>query len=134
MARELKRSLAAAEAWVFKPGDDTRAAAMATLDHARPSDETTHCALAVAYHDGTLGPGDLAQHPAPPGAAVLAAFAMNLVALGAHGDDYNGYAARLVARAVDIAQGGNGQPRTPAEPEGTDMPNRTSPSVRRHRQ
>lgn len=101
--------LAAAEAWVFRPGEETRAAAMRALEAAPPEDDTVHCVTGILYCDGTLGPGALAEHPAPPGAGEVAAFAMNLVALGARADEFAAHAERLVERALDIARGGSGR-------------------------
>ncbi|MCB2135300.1 MAG: hypothetical protein KDE08_05035 [Rhodobacteraceae bacterium] len=102
------RSLLAAESWVLKPNDDTRAAARTALDAAEQDDETTLCAMAAALADGTLGPGELAHHAAPPGAAEAAAFGMNVMALGTV-DDFSEGANRLIDRALDIARGGNGK-------------------------
>lgn len=106
---EIAPSLAASEAWVFKPTPENRVTAVDTIDLAYIDDETVNCAIAVMYADGTLGPGDLANHPAPAGAAEAAAFAMNVVALGEHSDKYEEYGQLLVDRAVDIARGGNGR-------------------------
>ncbi len=110
------RSLKAAEAWVFRPTEANREAAIASLDHADNDDKTTHCAMAVMYCDGTMGTGDLAKMPAPPGAAAIAAFAMNVEALSHAKDQFETYMQELVDRAVDIARGGNGK-RAAAEPE-----------------
>ena len=101
--------LKAAEAWVFKPGEETRAAAQAALAVADAEDDTVHCATGVLYCDGTLGPGDLAQHPAPPGAGEIAAFAMNMIALGHRADAFEAAGRMLVDRALDIARGGSGR-------------------------
>jgi hypothetical protein len=101
--------LAAAEAWVFKPSDATRDAARAAAEVAEPLDDTTLCATAVIFFDGTLGTGALAQQPAPPGVAQAAAFAMNLLSLGLEGQDFKVAANRLIDRALDIARGGNGR-------------------------
>lgn len=102
-------SLEAAEAWVRNPTPENRDNARTVIDHAYVDDDTVNCAISVMYADGTLGPGDLAQMPAPAGAAEVAAFAMNVVALGEHSDKYNEYGRLLVNRAVDIARGGNGR-------------------------
>lgn len=102
-------SLTASEAWVLDPNEETRDAARATLDHAYVDDDTVNCALAVLYADGTLGPGDLRQYPAPAGAAEAAAFSMNMVALGHLSDKFEEHGRVLVDRALDIARGGNGQ-------------------------
>jgi hypothetical protein len=101
--------LKAAEAWVFKPTDENRAAAQAALELAEVADETVHCARAVQFADGTLGAGELAEHQGPPGASETCAFAMTLIALGARGADFEDYGALLVDRALDIARGGSGR-------------------------
>lgn len=101
-------SLSTSEAWVLDPSEENRDAARITLDHAYVDDDTVNCALAVLYHDGTLGPGDLRQYPAPAGAAETAAFAMNMVALGQLSDKFEEHGRLLVDRALDIAKGGRG--------------------------
>lgn len=100
--------LAAAEAWVFDPTDLNRTAASEAIDKAYVDDDTVHCAVSALYSDGTLGPGDLAQYPAPAGVAEAAAFGMNMVALGELSDKFEEHGALLIDRAVDIARGGNG--------------------------
>jgi Family of unknown function (DUF6931) len=107
-------SLAKSEDWVFNPSDENRNAAREAMDNAYVDDDTVNCALAVLYADGTLGPGDLAQYPAPAGAAEAAAFAMNIVALGEFSDKFEEHGQLLIDRAVNIARGGNGQ-ITPVE-------------------
>ncbi|EBA14509.1 hypothetical protein RSK20926_01527 [Roseobacter sp. SK209-2-6] len=102
-------SLTTSEAWVREPNEENRDAARVTLDHAYIDDDTVNCALAVLYADGTLGPGDLKQYPAPAGASEAAAFAMNMVALGQLSDKFEEHGQVLVERALDIARGGNGQ-------------------------
>lgn len=102
-------ALAAAEAWVFKPGDDHREAARAALSSGDAEDDTKLCAMTVAFFDGTLGPGELARMSAAPGAAQSAALGMNVMALHAMGGDVMSNAGMLVDRALDIARGGNGR-------------------------
>ena len=102
-------SLTTSEAWVFDPTEEKRDAARISLDHAYIDDDTVNCALAVLYFDGTLGPGDLQQYPAPAGASETAAFAMNMVALGELSDRFEQHGRVLVERALDIGRGGNGQ-------------------------
>lgn len=106
-------SLTASEAWVFKPDEERREAARQSLDHAYVDDETVHCATAVLYADGTLGPGDLAEYPAPAGAAETSAFAMNVVALGELSDKFDVHVQVLIDRALDIARGGSGKASEP---------------------
>jgi hypothetical protein len=102
-------SLAKSENWVFDPSEENRNAARAAMDHAYVDDDTVNCAIAVLYGDGTLGPGDMAQYPAPAGAAEAAAFAMNVVALGELSDKFEEHGQLLIDRAINIARGGNGQ-------------------------
>ena len=72
--------LAASEAWVFNPTTDNRQAAADAINIAEVGDDTVHCASAVVWFDGTLGPADLAQFPAPAGAAEMSVFAMAIIA------------------------------------------------------
>lgn len=102
-------TLAAAEAWVFKPTEENRVALRAALDGADVYDDCTLCATAALFADGTLGPGEHAHHPAPPGAAEAAAFGMNLLALGHAKGPFPAEANALIDRALDIARGGNGR-------------------------
>jgi len=102
-------SLIASEAWVYEPSDKNRDAARISLDNAYIDDDTVNCALAVLYYDGTLGPGDLKQYPAPAGASETAAFAMNIVALSELSDKFEEHGRVLVERALNIGRGGNGQ-------------------------
>ncbi len=106
---KLPPPLAAAEAWVFKPTEENRAVAHHAVQHANMNDDTKHCAVAVQFHDGTLGPGDLAQHAAPPGGSEVSAFAMNVVAIGRSGKPLEIAALVLIDRALDIARGGSGR-------------------------
>ena len=106
---KLPPPLAAAEAWVFKPTEENRAVAHHAVQHASMKDDTKHCAVAVQFHDGTLGPGDLSQHAAPPGGSEVSAFAMNVVAIGRSGKPLEIAAVVLIDRALDIARGGSGR-------------------------
>ena len=113
----LPAPLLAAEAWVRQPGEETRAAAQAALDLADLDDDTTLCAKAAIYGDGTLGPGPLARFAAPPGGAQAAVFGLNIMAIGKRGTDFATdfatEATRLMDRALDIARGGNGRTTDP---------------------
>lgn len=115
---KLPPPLAAAEAWVFKPTEENRAVAHHAVQHASMKDDTKHCAMAVQFHDGTLGPGDLAQHPAPPGGSEVSAFAMNIVAIAKSGKMLNEAAGLMIDRALDIARGGSGRIGSPHATEG----------------
>ena len=84
------------------------------IGHARcgqldPAEDTVHCASAALYFNGTLGPDDMAEHPAPPGGAELSAFAMNVVALGKLSDRFDSHMQVLIDRALEIARGGSGR-------------------------
>lgn len=103
-------TLSAAQAWVFKPSDETRDRARTALELAEFDDKATLCATAVAMCDGKLGTGELAAHDAPAGAAAMAILGAALLSLGAV--DSAGFEAqktRLIDRALDIARGGNGR-------------------------
>jgi len=110
-------SLVAAEDWVFKPTEENRIRARDAMDDAYIDDDTVNIAMSVLYADGTLGPADLAKHPAPAGAAETSAFAMNIVALAKKPDTFEAYGQMLIDRAIDIARGGNGriEPKQEAE-------------------
>lgn len=101
--------LKAAEAWVRKPDDENWERVSTALTHAAVMDDTKNCATSALYADGYLGPGDLKQHAAPPGASEVSALAMNIVALSARSDTFHQHMQLLIDRAVDIARGGNGR-------------------------
>ena len=103
-------TLVRAREWVFKPSDETREQARLAAETAEPSDDVALCAAAVAMCDGKLGPGDLAQYEAPPGAAATMVWGMNVMALGAgEAEDFDDRLSRVLDRSVDIAKGGNGR-------------------------
>lgn len=100
--------LAASEAWVFNPTTDNRQAAADAINVAEVGDDTVHCASAVVWFDGTLGPADLAQFPAPAGAAEMSAFAIAIIAWCRDDVQMDAMGEVLVERALDIARGGSG--------------------------
>jgi hypothetical protein len=100
--------LAASEAWVFNPNTDNRQAAADAINVAEVGDDTVHCASAVVWFDGTLGPADLAQFPAPAGAAEMSVFAMAIIAWCRDDVQMDAMGEVLVERALDIARGGSG--------------------------
>jgi len=104
-------TLAAAEAWVRKPSDETRTMVRDKLEVAEPDDPTTLASVTAVFCDGKLGAGDLAQYDAPAGASQGAAFGMNVSALEIVGDGFLDGANHLVDRALDLARGGNGKPQ-----------------------
>lgn len=107
------RPLASAEAWVFRPSEETRAAAQVAAETADTGDDTALCASIAVMSDGTLGTGDLKEFEAPPGAAANMAFGINVMALDALGGDIMAAADLLIDRALDIARGGNGRVERP---------------------
>ncbi|RYH09352.1 hypothetical protein [Tropicimonas sp. IMCC6043] len=100
--------LKAAEAWVFKPSEETQAAAHRASEAANPTDDSSIVATMAVFGQGTLGPGDLKEHPAPDGAVAAMAAGVNLMALEALGGDLHDAVDYLIDRALDIARGGNG--------------------------
>lgn len=106
--------LRAAEAWVFKPTSENREAARVSLDNVYIDDDTALCATAALYAPGDMGPGDMANYPAPAGAVSSCAFGMNMISLAA-ADDFDGQLQLLIDRALDIGRGGNGQVKRTTE-------------------
>lgn len=100
---------------MFRPSDEARDVAIDSMEHADKNDLTVHCAMAVMYCDGTLGTGDMAQMPAPPGASSIAAFAMNIEAISTRTDDFDTYIQEVIDRAIDIGRGGNGKRKEKGE-------------------
>ena len=105
--------LAASEAWVFKPTEENRAIACHAYQQAAQKDDSKFCAMAVQFHDGTLGPGELAKHAAPPGGASMAAFAMNVVSLPYSALPFEVAIGLVIERGLDIGRGGSGQVKKP---------------------
>jgi len=101
--------LACAERWVFKPTQENRQAARVAFEGAEMDDDTAYCAMAALYADGTLGPGDMNQHPAPPNGVSAAVLAMNMIAMRANVNRMQIYLDILIDRGLDIARGGNGK-------------------------
>ena len=102
------RTLSTSEAWVFDPSDANRKAAREALDAVAPEDPAMLCASAVSMCDGKLGPGDLQQYDAPPGASQISVFGMVMMSLAARDDAFFHQIQLLIERALDIARGGNG--------------------------
>lgn len=100
--------LKAAEAWVFDTTDENRAQVQMALDVADMDDDTALAATAALYAPGNMGPGEMAEHPAPAAAVSACSFGMNMTTLGG-ADDPLLHLQWLIDRAVDIARGGNGK-------------------------
>ncbi len=111
------RAVKAAEAWVRNPGFHTRLAAREALDTAKPDDDTSLCALAACFADGTMGPGEFDDYPAPPGAVGASVYGFLLIVLFADEAKVDQRGPILLERGLDIARGGNGQIATPDEPK-----------------
>ncbi|SEK03271.1 hypothetical protein SAMN05444007_11266 [Cribrihabitans marinus] len=105
-------ALAAAEDWVRRPTAENRERAQAALDHLKPKDPMGKLAMAVVYAEGTLGPGELSEMPAPPGGSQIMALMVNVDALKARREESKVYTQLVIDRAVDIARGGNGKIET----------------------
>jgi len=126
--------LAAAEAWVFQPSDDTRAVAHRAIETVDPDDDTVYCAMAALYAAGTLGPGELSEYPAPPNAVAAMVQTMNMLSAKAHAKIFDAHVQLLIARGLDIARGGNGNVApeamagadAPAAPAGGEGPKETT--------
>lgn len=101
--------LLAAEAWVFKPSEENRIAVHDAFETAEMEDDTSFCAMAALYADGTLGPGELNQTPAPVNGVAAAVLAMNMIALRAQPERFALNMELLIDRGLDIARGGNGR-------------------------
>jgi hypothetical protein len=114
-------SLKAAEAWVFRPGIETRAQAREAFDAAGNEDDTFFCAMAASFADGTLGPGELDDYDAPPGAVGGAVFGMVLTSLFDDEDQVEARGPLLLARALDIARGGNGNVQSPNPAQSSEL-------------
>lgn len=111
--------LKVAEAWVFEPKDNIRAKLVEVLEHADPKDVAAPCATAALYAPGNLGPGEMAEHPAPPGVVASCVFTANIKTLKGK-TDTNAQLKLLIERGLDIARGGNG--RIDASGDAAKMP------------
>ena len=98
----------AVEAWVYDPTEKTLIAVRVAVDSAGPDDETAMCGDAALNAGGKLGPEELAQFDAPPGACETYALVMIASALTRDGVDPETTGQLLIDRALDIARGGQG--------------------------
>ena len=106
---EQPATLTTAEAWVFKPGEETRTAARKALDDSIPGDKTKLCAQAACFADGTLGPGELEDYDTPPSGFGASVFGMVMRAMYSDKEKAVVREVEYVDRAVDIGRGGNGK-------------------------
>lgn len=104
--------LPAAEAWVFEPTKENRAHLQKVLENESGDDPGVLAATAAYYAPGTMGLGDLEEHPAPPGIVSACAFGINLQTLKLAPDPDIRFQI-AIDRALDIARGGNGKVERP---------------------
>ncbi len=107
--KDVPKCLETAEAWVFRPGDDTRRAAFEAMKVAKPFDDTSLCAMVAVYASGSFGPDELEEAVVPPGVFGNIVLGMLLTSLGAAPADEFDRGQVLIDRGLDIARGGNGR-------------------------
>ena len=100
------KALEAAEAWVFKPSQETK---KATEKYALESGESDTDMAEAAY--SVPLPDDLEPPTAPPQLVGMLIFSVQLESFFAHKlpEDINRQGQLLLARGLDVAKGGNGQ-------------------------
>jgi hypothetical protein len=104
----------AAEAWVRKPTEELRRAAMARAQATDFQSPATWAAVAAFWSGGSLAPADLPAVPAPPHLlGVAVAGAVTLAAVQTEPQRADQKRAHYLASAIDIANGGNGRVAAP---------------------
>jgi hypothetical protein len=104
----------AAEAWVRKPSEEHRRAAMACAQATDLRSPAAWAAVAAFWSGGSLAPADLPAVPAPPHLlGVAVAGAITLAAVQTDPQHAEQKRAHFVAAAIDIANGGNGRVKPP---------------------
>jgi hypothetical protein len=112
--KHLLDAVEAAEAWVRKPTEELRRAAMARAQATDFQSPATWAAVAAFWSGGSLAPADLPAVPVPPhllGVAVAGAVA--LAAVQTEPQRANEKREHYLASAVDVANGGNGRVAAP---------------------
>ncbi|MDB5407382.1 MAG: hypothetical protein JWL84_2294 [Rhodospirillales bacterium] len=107
---EVIAALEAAEAWVYRPTEDNRRAAMAAAEATRFSNAAGWAAVAAFWSGGSMAPSDAPI--VPPGEGLTAAAVAGAVLLAAvqHEPEKSDDKFRaFIAAAVDIANGGSGR-------------------------
>ena len=101
--------LRAAE-WVYQPGDERRRACLASAEAAALEGPGAYAALAAFWSGGSLAPEGMPDVPPDPSLGPIGVAASVLLAL-AEGDplQFGERFAQALARATDIANGGNGK-------------------------
>ena len=112
----LAQTLAAAEAWVYKPADEIRRDAYAKAEAVGLLTPPAWAAMAAFWADGSMGPPDAPVVPAPAHlTAIAVGGAMALAAVVDPEPEKIPVAwESFLTRGLDIAQGGNG--RLPDDP------------------
>ena len=106
----LLAAVAAAEAWVRKPTEEHRRAAMQCAQATDLKSPAAWAAVAAFWSGGSLAPENLPEVAAPPhlmGSAVVSTVMLAAVKPDAKLADQK--RARYVRAAIDIAMGGNGR-------------------------
>jgi len=107
-------ALAAAEAWVYKPNEDNRRAAMAKAQATAFDSAGAWAAVAAFWSGGSMAPPAAPSVPPPPYLIGRAIFgAVMLAAVAGPPDKIGARYAQLVAQGIDIAAGGNGRVAAP---------------------
>jgi len=106
----------AAETWVKKPTDENLVRVQRAVEAADPDDGTVMAGHAALNAMGRMGPQELANFEAPAGASEVYALVMNANSLTMPGIDPEERAGLLIERALDIARGGQGEPKAKALP------------------
>lgn len=101
----------AAELWVKKPTEENLIPVQRAVEAADPEDGTAMAGHAALNAMGKMGPQELANFDAPPGASEVYTLVMNANSLTMPGIDPEARAELLIDRALDIARGGQGEPK-----------------------
>lgn len=102
-------ALQAADAWVRRPSEENRRAAMAAAEASGTRSAEAWAAVAAFWSGGSLGPPNVPEMPpAPHMCGVAAASAVILAAVRPDPAGAQDRYGRFIASARDIAQGGGG--------------------------
>jgi hypothetical protein len=103
----------AAEAWVYRPTDETRRNAMARAQAAKFDSPGAWAAVGAFWSGGSIAPPDLpAVPPAPHLTGVAVAGAITLAAVQTEPALADQKRQRYIEFAIDIANGGSGRLET----------------------
>ncbi|WP_119459027.1 DUF6931 family protein [Rhodospirillaceae bacterium SYSU D60014] len=106
----LLEALKAAEAWVYKPVEENRRAAMARAEAVGFESPSSWAAVAAFWSGGSMAPPDVP--PVPPGEALTGVAVAGAVILAAVQTEPERAAERyrlFLEQGIDIANGGNGR-------------------------